>query len=54
MDLFVREIHLINLNPNRKAATKGGSTPGFFQTHYANPQKSRAATPDQSDKLVAG
>jgi hypothetical protein len=30
VDLTVHERHLIELNPNRKVATKGGSMPGIF------------------------
>ena len=31
VDLAVHEKHFIELNPNRKVATKGGSMPGIFQ-----------------------
>jgi len=40
VDLTIHEQHFIDLNPNREAATKGGSMSGVFQMQkdYPNPQ----------------
>jgi hypothetical protein len=43
VDLTVHEQHFIDLNPNRKAATKGGSLTGIFQMYEASTKEESLA-----------
>ena len=53
VDLTIHERHLIELNPNRKVATKGGSMPGIFQMQNEQGylRLERISPPDQVEFL---
>jgi hypothetical protein len=41
VDLIIHEPHMIDFNPNRKAATKGGSMPWKIRMHEDKPTQQK-------------